>query len=207
MEGPVVEMEIICEKCGVKLTVPDGKIPKGGHIQGECPRCKARITLAPQKAEDHDPLPDDFFYEEGVRLALLLDSDRDSLFKTKDIAEKMGFKAISPAGAEEALFELRSHHFDLVVLSDGFESRPLTQSAIMEYLNRLPMSFRRRMLVAIVGQRFKTGDAMEAFSLSSDLVVGKGDLDRFADIIKHGMAEKDRIYRAFKEIMAELGRE
>jgi hypothetical protein len=200
-------MEIVCKKCGAKLVVPDDRISRGSQMQGECPRCKARITLDAGRPEEPEPTPEDFFYEEGIRLALILESDEERLRVIENETKKIGFKPICPSSFKEALFRLRSHQFELVIISDGFDGVSLSRSSVVEYLNSLPMRSRRRMVVAYTADAFKTGDAMDAYSLSADLVVKKNDLERLGDILSHCLAEKNRNYAAFFDAMAEGGRE
>ncbi len=200
-------MEIVCKNCGAKLVVPDDRIARGSSMEGECPRCKARITLDAGMPEEAEPTPEDFFYEEGIRLALILESVEKRLRIIEDGAQRLGFKSICPSASKEALFRLRSHQFELVILSDGFDGASLSRSSIVEYLNSLPMRSRRRMIVAYLGDGFKTGDAMDAYSLSADLVVRTNDLERLGDVLSHAMAEKKRNYGALFEAMAEVGRE
>ncbi|PIV99576.1 MAG: hypothetical protein COW41_07575 [Deltaproteobacteria bacterium CG17_big_fil_post_rev_8_21_14_2_50_51_6] len=198
-------MEIVCKKCGAKLVVPDDRITKGSQVQGECPRCKTRITLDTERPEE--PTPEDFFYQEGIMLALILESAKESLQAIEKKVGQMGFMPICPLSAKEAIFRLCSHQFDLVVLSDGFEGASLSRSSVVEYLNSLPMRSRRRMVVAYIADAFKTGDAMEAYCLSADLVVKRSDLEKLEGILTHCLAEKKRNYAAFFDAMAEGGRE
>jgi len=63
------------------------------------------------------------------------------------------------------------------------------------------------MVVAYIADAFKTGDAMEAYCLSADLVVKRSDLEKLEGILTHCLAEKKRNYAAFFDAMAEGGRE
>ncbi len=197
-------MEVQCENCGARLKVPEDRIPKGGLLQGGCPRCKAKITLPPKETSDYEPLPQELSYAGNVKLALVVDTRRDpGVMKS---FEESGYSVVYADSSGEALFRLDQHHFEIVLIADDFEGRPLTSNPVMEYLNRSPMQARRRMLVIIVGEAFKTGDRMEAFSLSADLVLCRSDMKRFKDILSYALSEKERFYGSFIEIMAESGR-
>lgn len=197
-------MELICANCGARLVVPDERIPIEGTVQVGCPRCKAKISIG-GRPQNESP-PEELFYEEGVRLALIMDRDPTASAEAKEAAECMGFKTILPPTLDASLARLNTHHIELLILAEGFDGRPLRQSPIMEYLNRLPMAVRRRMLVIVIGDGFKTGEAMEAFSLSADAVASRRDISRIEEILKHAFAEKERLYKSFKEIAAESGR-
>jgi DNA-directed RNA polymerase subunit RPC12/RpoP len=197
-------MELICAGCGARLVVPDERIPIEGTVQVGCPRCKAKISLGGRPQSES--LPEELFYEEGVKIALIMDRDPVTSAAAKEAAERLGFKTILPSNLDAALTRLNAHQIELLILADGFDGRPLRQSPIMEHLNRLPMAGRRRMLVILTADGFRTGDAMEAFSLSADAVASKRDLSRIEEILKHAFAEKERLYKSFKEIAAESGR-
>jgi hypothetical protein len=99
---------------------------------------------------------------------------------------------------------MRFHLFDLVILSDGFDGIEFGQSPIRQHLNRLSMSVRRRMFVALIGDTFNTIDHMMAFALSANLVINRKDLDRLTSILKIAISESQKFYKVYMDTLAEI---
>ncbi len=101
---------------------------------------------------------------------------------------------------------MRFHTFDLVILTDRFDGIELGQSPVLQYLNHLSMSIRRRMFVALVGDAFNTMDHMMAFAMSANLVINRRDLDKLAGILKNAVSDNEKFYKVFMDTLSELGK-
>jgi len=222
-------MEIRCEKCEARFNIPDEKIPKGQRVVIPCPRCKNRMTLdtraheqentAPKAEERTDPVEvrenagydygEDStldFFEEGVKLALLMLDDPDEKEKVEQAVEGLGYKYVSPKNTREAIGKMRFHHFDLMILTDGFDGIELKQSPILHYLNPLSMTVRRKIFLALISDDFKTTDNMMAFAMSANLVIDRKDLDKISAVLKKAIAENERFYKVFVDMLGEVGK-
>lgn len=217
-------MEIICDGCDSKLNVPDEKIPQGQKVTITCPKCKQKLTLdsSAPKPVDTEPVADESktgpvqaiggdaaaleFYEEGIRLALVAESDPGQLEKLKETIEDIGLKYITAENTGQAISKMRFHTFNLVVISDQFDGIELAQSPILQYLNHLSMSIRRKMFIALVGDSFNTMDHMMAFTMSANLVVNRRDLDKFTGILKNAISDNEKFYKVFMDTLTELGK-
>lgn len=221
-------MEIRCENCKAKLNIPDQKIPQGQRVIISCPRCKKKVTLdASTPKEENSVLMVDGetspevgkgdaeypsgdrdapleFYEEGEKLALVAETDPAQVEMLKQAVEALGYRYVVAENTGEALGKMRFHLFDLVILSDGFDGIELGQSPIRQHLNRLSMSVRRRMFVALIGDTFNTIDHMMAFALSANLVINRQDLDRLTSILKIAISESQKFYKVYMDTLAEI---
>jgi uncharacterized protein YbaR (Trm112 family) len=223
-------MEVICEHCRTTLNIPDGKIPKDQKITAVCPKCRNKLTIdTRQRTKDMEPdSPDpdtaagdmkldapEFFegedealeyYEEGVRLALVMGEDAEQSNRIEKHLDAMGFRCVLADNTRKGIGKMRLHHFDLVIFPEDFGGAALDQSPVLHFLNHLSMSVRRRMFVAIVGNDFKTMDQMTAFALSVNLVVNKKDLGRLSMIMQRAISQNERFYKVFMEIYRETGK-
>ena len=226
-------METICEHCKAKLNIPDNKIPKNQTVQVACPKCKKKMTVkaknkqnetgsfhlrfiessgkeqSGQEAYGYEDYRDDqalAFYEEGTRLALLLENNPEHTDNMRMDVGQLGYKAISAPNIRDAIGRMRYHHFDLVILSDGFDGQSLERNPILSYLNNLSMAVRRRMFVVLMGEGFKTMDDMMAFALSVNLVVNRKELDKLSAILKRALSDYEKFYKVFVDTMLELGK-
>ena len=147
------------------------------------------------------------FFEEGVKLAIVLDSDDLHLSEITPALDELGYKVIQPQGLQEAMSKIRLHPFDLIMLSDGFDGKGIEGNPIINYLNHLSMSVRRKIFLVLLSNRFKTMDNMMAFAMSANLVVNPEDLSNIRLILKKGTSENEKFYKVFKDALREIGRE
>lgn len=223
-------MEVICGKCESKLNIPDEKIPKGQLVTASCPKCKNKLTLdtrsspkkeglAPtvnEKAEPPDLGTDAGstedeegaieFYEEGTKLALVMINGTEQVEKTVQAAEALGYKVVSVENTREAINKMRLYHFDLAIVSDGFDGIGLKQSPITHYMNHLSMSIRRRIFIVLIGDTFSTMDHMMAFAMSANMVINPKDFGTLADILKSAIGDNERFYKVFMDTLTEFGK-
>lgn len=229
-------MEVTCEHCSARLNIPDEKLPPNRRIALDCPKCKKKLTIDTSGREQPQPLSESLpsepespgavrrepteledarddqddsvldAFEEGKKLALVMGRDPSQNETLKAAAQTLGFQCLQVENSREAIGKLRFHHFDLILLADGFDGKPATESPIMTHLNRQSMTVRRRMFVALVGEALKTTDNMTAYALSANLVVNERDLDKLSGVLKTSMAENEKFYKVFMDTLVEIGR-
>ncbi len=223
-------VSITCPKCKSKLTIdrtkPDAGLvsqrkaepepvpaPKGREkppapVGGPEFEAKEKAERTPifdyEYDEDISPLE---FYGEGTRLALVMDGDAKHVRDINAALEGSGYKAVAPGSIKEAMGKLLFHHFDVVVLSDGFDGLALQQSPVVHYLNSLSMSVRRRIYLVLLSRKLKTLDLMKAFAMSANLLVNPDDLSNLALILKKGISDHEKFYKVFMDTLVETGKD
>jgi len=220
-------MDIVCEKCQNTLKIPDEKVPKGKAFAINCPKCKNKISVnpaaeppppsaktpsaPPPKASDGEDGESDngpgggFEYlEAGTKTAMLCESNTDFNAKLKSALENMGYKVLSPQEPREALKQLRFHDFDVVILDEMFGTRNPDVNHVHKHLSQLPMISRRNIFVALITERFKTGDNMQTFNKSVNFILNLGDIDRAQKILTRSINDNNSFYRVFKESVAKI---
>ena len=211
-------MEVVCEHCQAKLNVPDEKIPKDQAVKISCPKCGGKITVGPrgggsgdqgEKAYDYSDYSDDEalgFYEEGTKLALVMDGGEADSATLKAAVEALGYTYVTTSNTRDAIGKMRFHNFDLLVLFEDFDGQSLSNSPILNYLNHIPMSVRRRMFVALVSDQFKSMDNMMAFAMSANTVISGQDLDKMGVILRKAITENEKFYKVFMDALVETGK-
>jgi hypothetical protein len=220
-------MDITCSACGTTLHVPDEKMPPNQVVNITCPKCKGKIRVdtrvpeptpaAPIKEEktgkeelwsgyEEDTSPLELF-EEGVKLALVLDNDDLRLSEITPALAELGYKVVQPPSLHEATSKIRLHPFDMIILSDGFDGKGFEGNPITNYLNRLSMSVRRKIYLVLISERFKTMDNMMAFAMSANLVVNPEDLPNIRLILKKSASDNEKFYKVFMDTLKEVGKE
>ena len=211
-------MEIICDHCQKKLNIPDNKIPKDRVAYLNCPGCKNRLALtvnpqpgAPQKNESitkifeelisdtYDAAEKPFdFLEEEAKASLLCVSDPKIQEMLNPILIDLEYHNTVAEDARDALKKMRYHVFDLVVLDEGFDCKDVHSNGVLIYLQHLPMGVRRNIFLALLTERFRTMDNMEAFHKSVNMVINKAHINQFKKILLRGIADNDFFYKVFK---------
>ena len=216
-------MDVVCTSCGAKLKVKAEKLPPDQTVKIPCPKCKQKIMIDTRKPEHKEPLNenqstgnvvrdyDEFasplnFLEGGIKLALILVKDNIHTVDINFTLDELSYKCISPSSIPEAMDKLLLHHFDLIILSDGFDGKDIESSPVNKYLNSLSMSIRRNIFFILLGERFKTMDEMMAFGASANLVVNPRDLPDLALILKKVIHENNQFYKVFTDTLKETGK-
>ena len=141
-----------------------------------------------------------------MRYHHMMEHDAQRIEMLRQAVVDLGYTYVTAENTREAIGKLRFHHFDLLVLSDRFDGIELEQSPIAHYLNHLPMSIRRRIFLAIIGDDFRTMDQLTAFAWSANLVVARQDLQRLSVVLQQAMMSHNKFYKVLKDTLAELGR-
>ncbi|MCP4683102.1 MAG: hypothetical protein GY864_12270 [Desulfobacterales bacterium] len=225
-------MEITCKNCKTTLNIPDEKIGKGQRAVFNCPECENKLVLEIPKPKEKPPVPEPApktepsgteaadrhnkpqesdsilgFYEEGAKLALVLENDPSEAEMMKQVIKELGYSYVSAENNAEAIKKMRFNHFDLVILSDLFGGIELGQSPIIRNLNYLPMAIRRKMFLALIGDKLKTMNPSMAFVMNADLVVNRRDTDKLSIILKKAISDNEEFYSVFMEVFEEVGRD
>jgi len=210
-------MDVTCDACGAAFKIPDEKLPPNQVVSITCPKCKGKIKINTGKSNEDIPsrqtdeleqndTPLELF-EEGTRLALVLHGDDAQIADISSMLEKLSYKPIVAPSTQDAMGKLRLHHFDLIILSDGFGGQNLEGSPVTHYLNHLSMSVRRKIFLALVSDKFKTMDNMMAFTLSANLVINPADLSKLRLILNKAIPDHDKFYKIFSDTLKETGKE
>ena len=229
-------MEVTCDNCNAKLNIPDEKIPKDQAVRISCPKCKSKITINAKEAEQEAPgeAPaaiestdrgevskpgeegysyDDFSsddaldtFEEDAKLALIMSNSPEDTEKIKNAVEALGYTFVLSPDTRDALGKLRFHNFDLIILTDKFDEQDFGQSPVLNHLNHISMSQRRKMFLALIGDNFKTMDNMMTYALSANGIVNSKDLEQLETILKRAITDNEKFYKVFMEGLEETGR-
>ena len=225
-------MKVQCENCQTKLNLPDDKLTPGADFSFNCPKCKHRNTIhvpengaesasAPPAAPEIKPPPspgstffdddDDGgglgeFFEEGAQLALICFDPGPVRDRLAAIMEELDYVPVMPASARDALKRIRVTLFDAILLHTSYDGQNRENNAIYRLLQPMDMSTRRRIFFALFDNDLNTFDYMTAFALSANLVVNMADEPQFPKIIKRGLAEYERFYKVYFNVMREIGK-
>ena len=214
-------MEIICSNCSSKFRIADEKIPVGRVTNIPCPKCKVRITVTPPKkpagglagfeeagdagAYDASDKPFDFIEEEGLT-ALLCEQSPLARGTIQNALNLMDYQITIAESARDALKRMRYHVYDLIVIDESFDTKSPDSNGVLIYLERLSMSVRRNIFVAMISNRYRTMDNMMAFNASVNLIVNIKNIEDIGKILSRSITDTELFYRVYKETLKETGR-
>lgn len=208
-------VRIVCPKCKSKITLDRKNAAEGAGEHGKTEEYRLRFIESrkgsKQKEEGYgyDEYSGDEaldFFDEGTRVALVLIPTNEMREKVKKAVEELGYRCIFSSDTRDATGKMRFHHFDLIVISDGFDGQEAGKSPILNYLNRVSMSVRRKIFLALLSDKFKTMDHMMAFSLSANAVINPKDMEKLHPILKKAISDNEKFYKIFMDTMAEIGK-
>jgi len=214
-------MNIICEKCQSKFKIPDEKIPVGRRTTVACPKCKGKISLGPKTGVaghgvnlvDADSngsynaaeKPFDFIEEEG--LTALVCEPNPLVRKTVTAAlELMEYQITKAESSRDALKRMRYHNYDLFVVNENFNTDNPESNGILLYLERLNMTVRRNMFIALISDRFRTMDNMMALNKSVNLIINIKNIEDIGKILSRAITDNEFFYRILKGTLKEVGK-
>ena len=212
-------VQLTCPKCKGKMTLGGKKAAAGGPLQNPAPTSTrgqqegisqgSSARSSKEGAYSYEDYSSDealVFYEEGTKLALVMADYPGHPERIQKSLKQLGYECISTPNTRDAIGKLRFHHFDLVVLSDGFGGQPIENNQITHFMNRLPMSVRRRIFLVFLSDKFKTMDNMMAFARSANVVINTRDLDKLHLVLKKAISENEKFYKVFMDTLAEVGK-
>lgn len=216
-------MNINCTHCRKAIVIPDGKVPIGKTFSLNCPQCNRRFTVDPITADDlsesegnaaHSgdrtegsgdaldngaPANPFQFLEEGAKTAIICMSNESLVGPITTVVEEAGYHILETNTPRETLRQMRFHDFDLVVLDELFGTRDPSMNHVLKYVGQLTMDSRRDMFVVLFSDRFATGDNMQAFHKSVNLIVNPKDIGQLNILLKRGLGEHEAFYRIFHQ--------
>ena len=209
-------MDIICNSCSSKFRIPDEKIPAGRVTTLPCPKCKTRISLNGAKKTgaagrgasagyDAADKPFDFIEEEGLT-ALVCEQNPIARKTIENALSLMEYQITAAESARDALKRMRYHIYDLIVVDENFDTKNPDANGVLIYLERLQMSTRRNIFVAMVSNRYRTMDNMMAFHASVNLVINIKNIEDIGKILGRGITDTELFYRIYKETLKDTGR-
>jgi hypothetical protein len=166
---------------------------------------KAYLKEVASEGYDAADRPFDFVME-GDATALVCEPDPTTREKISGSIKELGYKITTPVSAKDALKAMRFHLFDVVVLNELFDTVNPEANAVLQYLENMNMTTRRRIFVALVGEKCRTMDNMAAFNRSVNIVINLKSIEDMGKIIKKGVADNRAFYHIFQETLQKMGK-
>ena len=195
-------MNVICDNCKTKLTIPDNKVPQNRDSTFKCPKCKEKIRISAMKSEEQDF---DFSIENKLNaLALVCIGDNDLQKKVHSVVKNIGFNATVVDTSKEALKKLEYHIYPLILLDEAFDqNRGVTR--ILDKLNAIDMSLRRKICLVLMSRQFNTNDNMSALHTSVNCIINVDDEVHLTNLLPKVLKDHENLYTIYNASMSLTG--
>ncbi|MCB2183390.1 MAG: hypothetical protein KQH63_15255 [Desulfobulbaceae bacterium] len=142
---------------------------------------------------------------EDIPLVMILIRDEAIQTDVVQLFEDMGYKAVLPHTAAEAIESMRFSSFSAVVFHSDYEGS-LAESSFHEHMQGLPMTKRRYIFYVLIGPEFHSMYNLEALSNSANLVVNENEMAAFPLILKKGFRDYDELFGPYLAALEATGK-
>ncbi len=112
---------------------------------------------------------------------------------------ELHYKIHTGLSAEDMLLKMRAHVYDVIIVSAHFNATLIEENPVFLGATRVPPGQRRHQIVVLVGSDFSTGNEMQAFAFSVDLVVGLSDVVNLRPILRRTVEHHREFYAPFHD--------
>ena len=99
--------------------------------------------------------------EVGEKLALICD-DGPHADTLKSTVEELGFKTNTAETSDRGIERMKYASYDLIIVTENFAGSTRESNGVLRFIAPLPMAQRRDWYVVLIGDSFRTLDAMQA---------------------------------------------
>src|SRR4051812_20911995 len=147
------------------------------------------------------------YFEPGDKTALLcLDVPEMQRLAIEQL-DALGYKVHTGLFLDDSVLKLRSHPYDVVIVSEHFAGSSLESHPILEEASRVTAAHRRRMTLVLLGVSFTTNDDLQAFAHDADLVVSLADIVNLKPVLRRAVARGVELNAPLHETLSILASE
>lgn len=197
-------MHVVCQHCQSKLTIPDHKVPSNKDAVLKCPKCQGKVKIHASTDLPGSEPGLSFSFQDQKRVLLCMDSDAMKQ-QVQPMLRQMGFNIEIVPDARTALDKMEYHIYHLVMIEEAFEQgRGLAD--IIDKMNNMDMSLRRRICLVLISSRFKTNDNMAALHNSVNNIIHKEDMVHLDAFLLKTMSEHRQLYTVYNDSLKQAGK-
>lgn len=125
--------------------------------------------------------------------------------KVYSIIKQMGFKVEAVTNIKAALKKLEYHIYHLVIIDDAFDQNK-GLSGILDRMNTIDMSLRRRICLVWVSNKFNTSDNMAALHSSVNHIIHQDDIINLKTFLSRALVEHKNFYTVYNDSLKQAGK-
>ena len=137
--------------------------------------------------------------------ALICINDDDLGTKVVLAVKQMGLNTESVTSAKEALKKLEYHIYHLVIIDDAFDKNK-GMAGIIDRMNTMDMSLRRRICIVWVTNKFNTNDNLASLHFSVNAILHQRDIPHLEPFLSRALLEHKHFYTVYNESLKMAGK-
>jgi predicted Zn finger-like uncharacterized protein len=204
---PERAFQVKCPKCQMLVRFP-GKAAAAEAPPAPAPAATAEPSAAPA-AESSDEMRAQMMAqvrremattttaEPNGERALIALSEKSQAGAMTLVLTRLGYQVDTFDDPAEGGRLLEQGVYDVVVTAKIAGS--LMKESLYQRMARLGAEARRRVLLVLVGDEFKTGDGTQAWSFQADLVINSRETAAADAVFRSVAGERNRVYQCFTE--------
>lgn len=141
-----------------------------------------------------------------IPTTLLLMPEGENRTKVGKAFEEMGYLVEVAVSEQAAIDKMKFVNLAAVVLQMDGRQGSLEKSRLHNYMKWLPMTERRKIYYVLISPDFHTLYDLQALSLSANLLINPGDIDKVGTILRKGLRDYESLFGPFLSVMREYGK-
>ena len=113
----------------------------------------------------------------------------------------IGFKVHHAKSHQQAVQRIASRSYHLTILLENLEGCLLDSNSLLRHLTAMPTDERRETFVVLLCQSFATGDELNAYAQSVDLLINYTDVGQFNELLAPALEEHTEGNRHFEAVL------
>ncbi len=201
-------MKVACNNCNTKFIIPDDRVPKDKTSIFKCPKCKKRLQILAVKqintVTENKGGSFELSLDERLNALICVGGD-DLKKKVVSSLKRMGLNTAVVANTKTALKRLEYHIYHLVIIDDVFDQKKGIAD-IIDSMNTMDMSLRRRICLVWITSEFKTNDNLASLHGSVNAILNHDDIHHIGPFLSSALLEHKQFYTVYNESLKMAGK-
>jgi len=183
-------------------------IPREKNSIFKCPKCKEKIQVPAVKQQKsvmaNKRQSFHLSFDEKLNALICLNGD-DLEKKVVSAVKQMGLNTESVTNAKEALKKLEYHIYHLVIIDNAFDGNK-GMASIIDRMNTMDMSLRRRICIVWVSNKFSTNDNLTSLHFSVNAILHQDDMTDIEPFLSRALLEHKHFYTVYNDSLKLAGK-
>lgn len=143
---------------------------------------------------------------DDYKTALVCDDSKERQEEAADSLDDLGYKVQTAESPEDVYEKVKHNQFDIIYLHANFGGGNPESNEVLEFIQSMPMSARRKIFVVLAGTNYTTNDNMTAFSESVNVIINEADIRELKQVLKKTVTANNMFYKVYNEMLRAAGK-
>jgi hypothetical protein len=124
----------------------------------------------------------------------------------KKVLQELGYKVHSVVAHDEFNTRFSQITYRVIIMDELFAANKSEENLSLKALQLMPMTQRRHVTIALLGDKFQTLDALQAFQQSVHVVINGAEIIMLKPLVEKAVADNDLFLHTFREVQNRVAR-